>query len=1309
MTAESMPTRQRLLTLRGSSNTAASSSWMGRLPGEREPRLVGEGPRSPKTQMAANKNPREDFRPPPVELPKPRGVFPRWVPSSQRAGAPSTPCAGPNNKHKKSHINPHLPSQLIRTLLIRGGIEPNPGPTPSVKCHHCGKTIARRRPPPAAYPPIACPGCDKGFHLKCTDLRETKDLHPGWRCQGCLNHLPQMAPTPPAPAPSLPHRDRRQQPAASPAAPQPDPPHQNPVRAPTPPSSDTPVSSSVPASNPPGADNYAFVQWNVGGIQSSRVELENFLGHHKVKVAALQETKLHASSNTPTFANYTLIRKDRSRNAGGGLAFLVHHSVTFTHLPTDFNSDPVLEIQGITATIRGAPLNIFNIYIPPPSSCPGHQLSEDTLEPFFNTDADTLILGDFNAHNGAWFSATQCDRAAVRGETIADAINSSDLYLLNQPTPTHPLPTPTSPDLSMISAHLATAVEWRTHNALNSDHLPITISFVEDSPPIRTKRTYINFHRADWTSFTALTEQQFDSLPPPTSAAQAVNKFNRILLDAAKTSIPAGYRKDFNPSLTPEILTLTTERDSRRAQDPTDPAIPALNAEIDHLIRDTARSRWRATVSSTSYSANTRKFWTLIRSLSGTRTRIPPNQPISFTTLDGTTKTCTKPSAIAKFFTKQFTSIKPHTQDPELRKTLRRLHQEHQLDHSFSPFTSANTTEAIKQSKNSTATGPDNLSILHLKNLGPSGTQYLTDICNLSISQAEIPDIWKKAIIIPLLKAGKPAELGKSYRPISLLCPASKVLERLILPHLTATLTPNNTQHGFRSMRSTTTALLPLSTMVAVGFNQQKPASRTAALAIDFAKAFDSVDHPTLLRKLLDAPLHPNYTRWLFCYLRGRKAACQYLTATAPFKIIHTGVPQGSVVSPCIFNFFLSDSPASPHMVSSYADDLTLAVSHPDITRDVAPISNILSSAFLPIQDWARENKLTVAPEKSSVTLFTPWTGQFNCHPSVTINNSPVPLDRNPKILGVIFDPLFTFSPHISSVSARATSRLQIMKAIAGTSWGQDKETLLLTYNSIIKPILTYASPIWYPAISKTFTNINKLQVIQNTALRITTGCVLKTDTQHLHSECKVLPVRDHLRMLSAQFYASALRPNHPSNQLVTAHPGPRTSRIGLLQTTVAADVVGLTEADGSVDPEGYRAVVGSIHTNAVSNHLTHRRENRVLQQPAPDISASEVDLPRHHRTTLAQLRSGQCSRLLTYRYAIGISPTDACPECGTEPHTTQHLFRCTAAPTALSLDDLWENPIQVAQHLTSLSAFDSLPPLELQGPRPPPEPPPGT
>ena len=201
-----------------------------------------------------------------------------------------------------------------------------------------------------------------------------------------------------------------------------------------------------------------------------------------MKVAALQKKQIPKNSPVPTFSGYNLLRKDRLRNTGGGLAFLIHDSIPYTELPLD-PSDHFLEAQGITITIRNSPLNILNLYLPPASSCPGHVLSEDTLSPLFLTDADTLVMGDLNAHSEAWFSRTSCDRAAARGETVADTIDCSTLVVLNGPVPTHPLPTPSSPDISLISAHLATAVEWKAHFKLNSDHLPITVSFIEDSPP----------------------------------------------------------------------------------------------------------------------------------------------------------------------------------------------------------------------------------------------------------------------------------------------------------------------------------------------------------------------------------------------------------------------------------------------------------------------------------------------------------------------------------------------------------------------------------------------------------------------------------------------------------------------------------------------------------------------------------------------------------------------------------------------------------------------------------------------------------
>ena len=116
--------------------------------------------------------------------------------------------------------------------------------------------------------------------------------------------------------------------------------------------------------------------------------------------------------------------------------------------------------------------------------------------------------------------------------------------------------------------------------------------------------------------------------------------------------------------------------------------------------------------------------------------------------------------------------------------------------------------------------------------LGPSAIEYITALFNLSVTACQIPAIWKSTLIIPIPKPGKATSVGTSYRPISLLCPAAKVLESLILPTVNKYLQPAPDQHGFRPDHSTTSALLQMTTDIAIGFNQRKHPDRTICVAV---------------------------------------------------------------------------------------------------------------------------------------------------------------------------------------------------------------------------------------------------------------------------------------------------------------------------------------------------------------------------------------------------------------------------------------------------------------------------------------------
>ena len=274
-------------------------------------------------------------------------------------------------------------------------------------------------------------------------------------------------------------------------------------------------------------------------------------------------------------------------------------------------------------------------------------------------------------------------------------------------------------------------------------------------------------------------ERLIEALPSPRHCTNGEKSFRKAVNTAGKHNIPSGYRSVCSPAFPPEASRLAAERDQKRRDDPLDPEVARLNAEISSLVSGERRLRFNEFVNKSSPAQDPKAYFNLMRKLSGKRVPIPENQPISFS---GRVQSDSK--KIADGFCRQYTSIGAHDSRKfkDKRKIIKDLKINHPIDASYKPFTAAEVADAIRQSSSSTASGPDGITHLHLKHVGPKALQYLTDLYNLSVSKADIPAIWKEAVIVPILKPGKPVEVSSSYRPISLLSPCSKVLERLLLP-----------------------------------------------------------------------------------------------------------------------------------------------------------------------------------------------------------------------------------------------------------------------------------------------------------------------------------------------------------------------------------------------------------------------------------------------------------------------------------------------------------------------------------------------
>ena len=487
--------------------------------------------------------------------------------------------------------------------------------------------------------------------------------------------------------------------------------------------------------------------------------------------------------------------------------------------------------------------------------------------------------------------------------------------------------------------------------------------------------------------------------------------------------------------------------------------------------------------------------------------------------------TVTDPFDVATAFNNYFTSVSK-TLDSKIPMA----------KHDFSHYLKA----GAKQSMFLTYTTPDEVcSILNLfqtsKACGPNSvptrilklarnalSRPLSCIINKSFEQACFPVSLNLARVTPVYKNGC-TDLCDNYRPISLLSNISKVFEKAMHDRLYSYLEKFNIiydkQFGFRKKHSANHALVSLVEKVKSNLDDGK---FSCGVFIDLQKAFDTVNHAILLKKLEYYGIRAKVNDWLGSFLASRK---QFVTIddtnSDPLDITH-GVPQGSVLGPLLFLIYINDFRhcLSVSEARHFADDTNILLSQLSLKALRKSLSRELRNVF----DWLCANRLSLNAKKTELVLFKPRAKKTEIRLTANFGGKRIFLSDRVNYLGVLIDSSLTWTPHITELAKKlnkAIGLLAKMRKFVSAS------TLRELYFSLFQSYISYGCLVWGFGRK---VDRQRLHRIQKRAIRIMTFSDYCEPTSNLFAQMRILKIDDVIEMTRYLFMYDWSKGNLPSS-----------------------------------------------------------------------------------------------------------------------------------------------------------------------------------
>ena len=800
--------------------------------------------------------------------------------------------------------------------------------------------------------------------------------------------------------------------------------------------------------------------------------------------------------------NYQAFHTVRPIRLSGGTSIYVRNDLNATQLNNFSYVSINIEVNSVKVNLNKEEIIIVAVYRPHGGTIQGFTEELERIIHGLNLGSRRCLLaGDFNI---------RLEQDSTENSIFTESMRSQHFF------PVITKPTRFPPD-NRSSPSLLDLIWTNSLNVLNSgivyhdttDHCPTFIQLPIINNSVHSDNDFVKISfRLNNTETRESFSRAVASFNWPSLASDDINTFVSDFTSTLNNMYCANFplktkniskKQIMNPWCTPEIRKLIHNKSEyfKLLQ------IGSVSKEENNTYKNrvksvisTAKRNYYNNLFAQNFD-NIRKTWKTINFLIGTNNR---GNSIKKLILNGVEYS--DDSSLAEIFSDHFSSISAALQAniPRSYRNAADMVGVHDFEPFFLDPCTPDECSAIIDAMKITNEGKNNLPIRLLKANKDIFSPVISEIVNQSISTGVFPDQLKIATVIPVFKKGDPTN-PSNYRPISLLPFMSKILEKIICVRLTnffyinSIITPH--QFGFQKNLSTIDAIIHFSEIVYNGLNDK---NSIICIFIDFCKAFDSVMHSILLKKLEAYGVTGIANQLIASFLGDRRQMVRVGNVFSRVETLNIGVPQGSILGPLLFLVFINDLPTiSNHFTPTmFADDCTLQF----CGSNIDDLINSCNDDLRKLLEWTHSNKLTINTDKTYCMLMSNVTNTLPTD-SINILEESLSLVLETKFLGLTLDHKLKFDKHIKCICTKISKSIGVLFKLREVVPLYCLKTI---FYSLIHPYILYCLPV-FAATSRV--HLQPLVVLQKRAIRLINGAGYLDTTDPLFYASGILKIED--------------------------------------------------------------------------------------------------------------------------------------------------------------------------------------------------------